>query len=158
MRRREFLKKAGAGWAVRAFLFAAVFVLAGTLRVTAKDDNSLDTFTTIDFPGATRTNPRWVNPAGDIVGFYNAGGTTHGFLRSEDGAFTTIDFPGAVFTQAPLRLTLKATSWGFTEPVGRSMAFCEPGTASSFRLTSRALRIPMPGGSTLVATSWALMT
>ena len=50
-------------------------------------------------PGASFTRPRSINPQGDIVGFYGAGGPTHGFLVHE-GAFTTIDVPGASSTMA----------------------------------------------------------
>jgi len=57
-------------------------------------------FTTIDFPGSTRTVARWINPESDIAGFYDAGGTTHGFLRSKDGTLTPINFPDAHITEA----------------------------------------------------------
>src|SRR5262249_51173987 len=55
------------------------------------------TFTLIDFPGADSTQAWGINPRGDIVGYYNSAGVTHGFLLSE-GNFTTIDFPGAAST------------------------------------------------------------
>ena len=43
-------------------------------------------FTTIDFPGATVTQARGINPGGDIVGWYiDSSGKTHGFLRSLTG-------------------------------------------------------------------------
>ena len=47
------------------------------------------TFTTIDVPGATSTQAHGINPRGDIVGTYEAGGIRHGFLLHE-GAFTAI--------------------------------------------------------------------
>ena len=56
-------------------------------------------FTTIDFPGAAGTSATGINPRGDIVGSYVAGGVTHGYIL-RDGAFTTIDFPGAAGTDA----------------------------------------------------------
>src|SRR6266849_302154 len=58
-----------------------------------------DTFTTIDFPGATATQAWGINPRGDIVGFYVRDGVHHGFLLSGD-SFTTIDFPDASSTSA----------------------------------------------------------
>jgi len=70
----------------RFFLLALSFALGIIAICTAPArEPQRDRFTTIDFPGATRTNPRWVNPEGEIAGFYVAGGTTHGFLRSKDG-------------------------------------------------------------------------
>jgi hypothetical protein len=34
----------------------------------------------VDFPGPTATFARSISPQGDIVGFSDAGGVTHGFL------------------------------------------------------------------------------
>jgi hypothetical protein len=56
--------------------------------------------TTIDFPGASSTQPIDINPRGDIVGMYSAGGITHGFLLDTGGSFTSIDVPGASSTAA----------------------------------------------------------
>jgi hypothetical protein len=47
-------------------------------------------FTPIDVPGASFTLARGINPRGDIVGFYVAGVTSHGFLLHES-TFTDID-------------------------------------------------------------------
>src|SRR2546426_4133413 len=58
------------------------------------------TFTTIDVPDATSTLPTGINSRGDIVGFYEAGGTFHGFLLSQ-GTFTTVDVPGSTSTFQP---------------------------------------------------------
>src|SRR6266542_2245758 len=56
------------------------------------------TFTTIDVPGAIRTNAFGINDAGQIVGFFqDTSGGTHGFLEIA-GSFTTIDVPGAIVT------------------------------------------------------------
>ena len=54
-----------------------------------------DTFTTIDVPDASSTQAQGINPRGDIVGQYTAGGTTHGFLLDKGGSFASIDIPGA---------------------------------------------------------------
>jgi len=44
-------------------------------------------FITIDYPGATRTVARGINPRGDVVGNYvDAAGKTHGFFLSAVGA------------------------------------------------------------------------
>jgi hypothetical protein len=78
----------------------AILAIAGTLmNVTPNALAGPDTFTTIDFPGASTTRVSGINPQGDIVGQYNSAGVTHGFLLSGD-TFTTIDFPGASLTTA----------------------------------------------------------
>ena len=56
-------------------------------------------FTSVDFPGATRTGANGINARGDIVGRYIADGVSHAFLLS-GGQFSTIDFPSATFTSA----------------------------------------------------------
>lgn len=53
----------------------------------------------VDIPGASLTNAQGINARGDIVGFYSAGGVTHGFLL-RDGVVTPIDYPGAAYTDA----------------------------------------------------------
>src|SRR5687767_14580932 len=57
------------------------------------------TFSPIDPPGSTFTFPFGINPQGDVVGNYGAGGVTRGFLLSE-GNFTSIEIPGARATLA----------------------------------------------------------
>ncbi len=56
-------------------------------------------FTTIDFPGATRTRAVGLNDHGDIVGDYrDSSGVFHGYLLSH-GNFTTFDPPGSIQTR-----------------------------------------------------------
>src|SRR5205823_6420676 len=56
-------------------------------------------FTPIDVPGSSFTQPESINDAGQIVGsFVNSTGT-HGFLDAR-GSVTPIDVPGASFTEA----------------------------------------------------------
>jgi uncharacterized membrane protein len=58
------------------------------------------TFTPIDVPGASDTQPLGINPSGQIVGFYISPVLhLHGFLY-DGGVFTTIDVPGAFLTEA----------------------------------------------------------
>jgi len=64
--------------------FAASFVYAAT-------------WTTIDVPGATHTLVCGIDSAGDLVGGYGDGTSTHGFVLS-GGIYTTIDVPGALGT------------------------------------------------------------
>lgn len=55
-------------------------------------------FTTIRFPGSSRTFASGINDSGVIVGSYgDAQGFAHGFML-KNGAFTTINFPGATNT------------------------------------------------------------
>jgi uncharacterized membrane protein len=56
-------------------------------------------FEPIDVAGATGTRAFGINPQGDIVGSYTAGGVTHGFVLS-DGVLTAFDYPGAASTEA----------------------------------------------------------
>jgi len=55
-------------------------------------------FTTLDFPGATRTITNGLNTTGTIVGSFNVGsGPSHG-LMLQNGGFTQLDVPGALNT------------------------------------------------------------
>ncbi len=57
-------------------------------------------FTTIRFPGSTRTFASGINDSGIIVGTYgDARNFSHGFML-KNGVYTTIDFPGATNTSA----------------------------------------------------------
>jgi len=55
-------------------------------------------FTSIDVPGATRTDVTWINDLGVIVGSYIAKGKSNAYVLS-GGVFTTIDYPRATNTQ-----------------------------------------------------------
>jgi hypothetical protein len=78
--------------------FLAGILVVGVLASTTSPALA-STFSTIDVPGATFTQTRRINDRGQIVGFYGAGGTNHGFVL-EKGTFTPIDVPGATFTLA----------------------------------------------------------
>jgi len=55
-------------------------------------------FTTIRFPGSTRTTASGINDSGVIVGTYgDTTGFNHGFML-KNGSYTTINFPGATNT------------------------------------------------------------
>jgi hypothetical protein len=56
------------------------------------------TYTTINYPGATRTTLEGINNSGDIVGNEQTAGANFAFLYI-GGNFSTIAFPGAVATQ-----------------------------------------------------------
>jgi hypothetical protein len=50
------------------------FALSVVIPLTVlAQQTSLGTFTTIDVPGASRSQARYINPRRDIVGFYAAG-------------------------------------------------------------------------------------
>jgi len=82
-------------------------LMSGVLLLAARGVAQNFNFTTIDVPCsacpggiALQTSASGINPAGDIVGFFNdQNGKVHGFLRS-GGQFTTIDVPGALATSA----------------------------------------------------------
>jgi hypothetical protein len=53
--------------------FALSIAIPGMLLAQQSEDSStLGTFTTTDVPGATRSQARYLNSRGDIVGFYTA--------------------------------------------------------------------------------------
>src|SRR6267143_1261002 len=83
---------------LKIYLLALSFVLGVTPKATAGRPQP-DTFTTIDFPGASFTSAQGINPRGDIVGNYGSAGVFHGYLLS-GGEFASIDFPGASASQA----------------------------------------------------------
>jgi len=66
-------------------------------------------FTTFQAPGADTTPNSFngtgatsINEEGTVVGYYyDATGTSHGFLRRHDGTFVTFDVPGAVNGTVP---------------------------------------------------------
>jgi len=75
-------------------LAVTLFLLLSSVFVSAQ------TFTTIDFPGATQTDAFGINNLGDVTGFYvGPNYDFHGFLLS-GGVFTTADVPGSTFTLA----------------------------------------------------------
>src|SRR2546426_12807716 len=76
------------------YLLALSFALGATSNIFGE----CSSFTTIDFPGATSTQPWGINTRGDIVGLYVSGGVTHGFLLST-GQYNTVDFPDATGTE-----------------------------------------------------------
>src|SRR5216684_6628282 len=79
----------------KPYLLALSFALGATSNLLADGP----TFTAIDFPGATSTQPCGINLSGDIIGFYvSADKATHGFLLSR-GQYSSIDFPGAAFSE-----------------------------------------------------------
>jgi probable HAF family extracellular repeat protein len=57
-------------------------------------------FTTLDVPGATRTDALGINAAGQIVGLFGDATGSHSFLTSDGVTFTTLDVPGATATDA----------------------------------------------------------
>ena len=88
------------------------------------------TFTTIDFPGATRTAAAGINAAGDIVGGWSDSTGAHGFLL-QAGVFTPINFPLATST-APFGINDTGEIAGFySDSAGKSHGFIYAGGAFS---------------------------
>ena len=54
-------------------------------------------YTTLDFPGSTRTRAIGVNNQGTVVGRYRLSGVIHGFIY-QNGRYTSLDVPGATGT------------------------------------------------------------
>ena len=101
------------------------------------------TYTTFDPPGSVLTNANGVNKAGQIVGQYSAGGTTHAFLRNTDGTFTTIDPPGTTRGSAAYGIDKSGRIVGFLSDTTMTHGFLRetdgtfttidpPGSAGTF--------------------------
>jgi hypothetical protein len=79
------------------YLLRLSCVLGVTWKVVGHERGH-GTFTLFNFPGAGYTQARYINPRGEIAGFYFDGAAFaspgHGFRRSKDGELTPIDFPG----------------------------------------------------------------
>jgi uncharacterized membrane protein len=121
------------------FTLNVSFVLAAVApNAIARED---PTYATIDFPGATSTIALDISPRGEIVGSYDANGSTHGFLLSMSGEFTPIDIPGANFTRA-------AAINGRGDIVGTYRLRTDPATARhGFLLSKGALTTIEPPGA-----------
>lgn len=68
--KRTVFRNVRVAFAMLAGIFAIALALAARKRVTVSDETALNSFTTIDFPGATRSQARYLNSRGDVVGFY----------------------------------------------------------------------------------------
>ena len=98
-------------------------------------------FEPINVPNAVATRAFGINPQGDIVGSYTAGGMTHGFLL-RDGVFTSIDYPNSTSTEA----------WGINargDIIGRYTKAGRPGGTGSLGFLLRTgefvdISIPNP--------------
>ncbi len=77
-----------------------VTIVVAALLAGAGCTNRADSyaFTEIAYPGATSTAAAGINSAGHIVGWYQKGDRTYGFLY-KDGTYSSIQYPGAGFTQ-----------------------------------------------------------
>jgi hypothetical protein len=90
-------KKQEDGSMIKVFRFVAmgaISVALATLSIA-----SAQTYTTVDFPGATATTLNGgPNPQGTSVGGYTTSGVTHGFTLTKKGVFTSFDPPGSTLT------------------------------------------------------------
>ncbi len=82
---------------MKARVFVQGFVLLLLAVSTQAADRPYD-YSQLDYPGAVRTVASGIGADGTVVGWYDAGGFTHGFAW-ERGAFRTVDYPGATLTQ-----------------------------------------------------------
>ena len=75
------------------------FLVMCTISVAFASIAWAQTYTTIDFPGATATSLNGgPNPSGTSVGSYTTAGVTHGFTLTKGGVFTSFDPPGSTLT------------------------------------------------------------
>jgi uncharacterized membrane protein len=128
---------------MRHQLFLAVIVTSGVVLGGnhGAAQARLLAFFNIDVPGAVGTQPSGINSRGQIVGSYDDGQTTHGFL-DDSGVFTTIDVPGALATQAAginSRGQIVGSYGGNTDIPGGGFLY-EDGVFT-------AIQVPFPGAS-----------
>lgn len=83
-----------------AKMFRFIALWASTLVLATLSIATAQTFTTIDYPGATATTLNGgPNPQGTSVGTYtDTAGVTHGFTLTRTGVFTAFDPPGSTAT------------------------------------------------------------
>jgi hypothetical protein len=94
------------------------------------------TFTVFDVPGGYgQTTATGVNDSGEIVGYFQSAGATHGFVRSSDGVtFTTIDVPGATQTYAWGINNIGELTGFFVDASGYQHGFLDDLGTSSFTI------------------------
>jgi probable HAF family extracellular repeat protein len=80
---------------MRNKFYKIILLTIGLALFFVSNAHSSYTFTTIDYPGATRTEGYGINNSGMIVGFQDYAG----FLYN-GGSFNSIHFPGSYFTEA----------------------------------------------------------
>jgi probable HAF family extracellular repeat protein len=140
---------------MRACRRAIVFFLAigaTTAIVVASHPLQSYKFTSLEYPGASRTDAAGVNNAGQIVGSWtDASGAAHGFLLS-DGVFQSFDVPGALgthphdindsgtivgsYTRMPTGNQVCCESYGFIRtPDGQYFTVDHPTTNSEIPVT-----------------------
>ena len=78
---------------MRRSLLSAVLSLSVLLSTLVAAQGAWYTFTTFDVPGAGVTQAHGINEMGQIVGIFNNGTGTHGFLKDGD-TYTSLDVPG----------------------------------------------------------------
>ena len=82
---------------IKAFQFLAICTI--TIAFATFSIALAQTYTTVDFPGATATTLNGgPNPQGTSVGSYTTSGVTHGFTLTKKGVFTSFDPPGSTLT------------------------------------------------------------
>src|SRR5580700_2312464 len=81
---------------IKVFRFLAICTI--TIAFATLSIALAQTYTTVDFPGATATTLNGgPNPQGTSVGSYTTSGVTHGFTLTKKGVFT-FDPPGSTLT------------------------------------------------------------
>jgi len=81
----------------KAFRIFAILALLTASLILYVPSACADRFITVDFPGAVSTYVTGINNKGQIVGAYDDGVATHGFVWSK-GRFWVLDYPKASLT------------------------------------------------------------
>ena len=125
--------------------FGAIFAIGRVLAVDISDRVAdfgsarllapPHTFIIFDPPGATFTLPSAITPAGVIIGsYFDAGGVSHGFLRTPGGTFTTFDPPVSASTTATSTTPSGVITGWYSDVIGNLHGFLRAldGSISSF--------------------------
>jgi probable HAF family extracellular repeat protein len=126
-------------------LLSAVLSLSALLSPLVAAQDASYTFTTIEVPGATDTDPIGINGRQIVGQFVPEPPERLGFLTSDGITFTTIEVPGAEYT-------LAAGINGRGQIVGTFGDTAK--RAHGFLTMPPALCPPLPTASTIAARSW----
>src|SRR6516162_9249054 len=98
-KRRHFMNRLNRRVIISAAVLVSGLAMASPVLAGPRPATAHYTFTTVDFPGSIYTDLLGFTPETMVGQFIDTGGSTHGWLFSEEGgAFQQFDVPGAWMT------------------------------------------------------------